>query len=117
MAIAQLPQHASHAGERTSYTASRDNATMGLRFLAVSSLAAGAILLIAGRRSAALAACGVGATIALLEDPRYASGLWQSIPSGIQSGKRMLARVEGFVEDVETQREKLHAILQRAQLR
>ncbi len=114
MAIAQLPQHASSAGSRP---ASRHNGTMGLRFLAVTSLAAGAILLIAGRRSAALAACAVGATIALLEDPHYAGDLWKSVPSGIQSGKRMLARVEGFVEDVETQREKLHGILQRAQLR
>lgn len=114
MAIAQLPQHASSAGSRS---ASLDKGTAGLRFLAVSSLAAGALLLIAGRRSAALTACAVGASIALLEDPRYASTLWKSIPSTIQSGKRMLARAEGFVEDVETQREKLHALLQRAQLR
>lgn len=117
MAIAQLPQRVASAGERTSHADSLDNSAFGLRFLAVSSLAAGAILLITGRRTAALGACAAAATMALIEDPRYAGNLWKSVPSCIQAGKRMLARVEGFVEDVEIQRERLHALVQRAQLR
>jgi len=114
MAIAQLPQRIASAGEHAD---SLNSGASGLRFLAIGSLAAGAIFLIAGRRTAALGACAAAATIALLEDPRYASNLWNHVPSYLQAGKRMLARVEGFVEDVETQRERVHALLQRAQLR
>ena len=85
------------------------------RAMAVGSLITGAVLLARGRRKAGIAVTAAGAAFALLEAPEDAIALWNSIPAGIESGKRWMTRFEGFVEELSSQGERLRAFLEKAQ--
>lgn len=121
MAIAQLSQRIPSAnkpeGEWTNRAESLESCEHWMRSLAVTSLITGAVLLARGRRKAGLVVSAAGTAMALLENPNQAASFWQSIPSRLQSGKRLLSQAEGFVEEMEIQKEKFFSLLDRARLR
>lgn len=85
------------------------------RSLAAGTLLTSGILLVLGRRKAALAVAAAGGAVALLEDPDGVRKFWNDIPSYVQSGQKLLARFEGIVEQLADQGEKLKDVLRRAQ--
>jgi len=84
------------------------------RSIAAGSLLAGAVLLLTGRRKAALAAAVTGAAVAALERPELVKEIWENMPKYLRSGHDFLLRAEDVVDDLKTKGEKLRAILSRA---
>ena len=81
------------------------------RSLAAGTLLAGVVLLIMGRRKAAVAVAAAGTAVALIEDPESVRKFWNNVPGYVQAGQRALARLEGLVEQVAEQGAKLTDIL------
>jgi hypothetical protein len=81
------------------------------RAVAAGSLIAGAYLLFAGRRKAALAVAAAGAAIAVLEHPETAREIWDKVPGYLRAGQDFMVRAEDFVEDVAKKGEKFRQAL------
>ena len=81
------------------------------RAVAAGSLIAGAYLLFAGRRKAALAVAAAGAAIAVLETPETVREIWDKVPGYLRAGQDFLVRAEDFVEDVAKKGEKFRQAL------
>ena len=84
------------------------------RSLAAGTLLASAVLLVLGRRKAALAVAAAGGAVALIEDPDSVRRFWNDIPEYVKAGQRLLARVEGLAEQAAQQGERLKDLLRRA---
>lgn len=121
MAIAQIPQQVASAAKDAAQGIKGRAASLKVnqphwsRSLAVSVLITGAVLLIRGRRKAGLATAVAGAAIALLEEPQEVKAVWKKIPVYIDSGKRFLVRLEGFIEEFSNQGDRLKGLLGKAQ--
>jgi hypothetical protein len=121
MSIAQIPEYVASASKNAAQDIKERAAFLGVkephwtRSLAVSALITGAVLLAKGKRKAGLAATVVGAAIALLEEPEEITNAWNRIPSYIDRGKRLIGRLEGFVEELSSQGDKLKRVLDKAQ--
>lgn len=85
------------------------------RALAAGSLLAGAFLLLAGRRRAALAAAVAGAAVATLEKPEVLRDLWENTPKYLRAGQDFLLRAEDVVDDLRAKAEKVRGMLSQAQ--
>ena len=83
------------------------------RTLAAGTLITSAILLVLGRRKAAIAVAAAGGAVALLEDPDGVRKFWNDIPDYVKSGQKMLGRFEGLVEQVAEQGGQLKDVLRR----
>ncbi len=87
------------------------------RALAAGSLLAGAFLLLAGRRRAALAAVVAGAAVATLEKPQMVKELWENTPKYLRCGQDFLLRAEDVVDDLRAKAEKVRGMLNQVQQR
>ena len=81
------------------------------RAVAAGSLIAGAYLVFAGRRKAALTVAAAGAAIAVLENPDMVREVWDKVPGYLRAGQDFLVRAEDFVEDVAKKGEKFRQAL------
>jgi hypothetical protein len=81
------------------------------RAVAAGSLLTSVCLLIAGKRKAALAVAATGTVVALMEDPEAIRNFWNDLPDYVRSGQKFLGRLEGFVEQIGEQGDKLHKTL------
>ncbi len=68
------------------------------RSVAAGTLLTSAVLLATGRRKAALAVVAAGTALALIEDPEGVKKFWGDIPNYVKAGQKLLARVEGLIE-------------------
>lgn len=122
MAIVQIPQQVASSAkgaaqelkDRVGQLRAADKCWT--RTAAVGSLITGAVLLAQGKRKAGITATTAGVAFILLEDPKDAKALWNSIPGYLDSGKRLLSRFEKFVEELSEQGAKLRAFLENAEL-
>jgi hypothetical protein len=89
------------------------NSVPWTRSLAAGTLLASAVLLVTGKRKAAIAVAAAGAAVALLEDPDGVRRFWGDVPSYVQAGQKLLARVEGLVEQAAEQGIRLKDVLKR----
>ena len=85
------------------------------RHVAAGSLVAGAVLLVAGHKRAALSVAAAGAAITLLERPEAAEELWTRLPDYIRSGQDFLVKAEGIVEKLGEQAARLKESMGRMQ--
>jgi hypothetical protein len=83
------------------------------RPLAAGTLLTSAILLVLGKRKAALAVAAAGGAVALIEDPDGVRKFWNDIPGYVRSGQKMLARFEGLIEQVAEQGAQFKDVLKR----
>jgi hypothetical protein len=86
-----------------------------MRILGAGSLFAGAMLLVGGKRKAALAAASVGTVLVMLEEPKNLSSAWAALPSYLQAGERLLDRLEEFAEQIATQGHRVRGFVDRIQ--
>jgi hypothetical protein len=84
------------------------------RSLAAGTLLASAVLLLTGKRKAAVAVAAAGTAVALIEDPESVRKLWDDVPHYVQAGQKVLARVEGLIEQAAEQGLRLKDILRKA---
>ena len=73
------------------------------RALVYGSFGAAAVLLLTGRRSAALGLAGVGAATLAEEYPEKFQEVWEKAPEYLEKGNRMVEGVSQFVEKVAEQ--------------
>src|SRR5277367_6384322 len=90
------------------------NSVPWTRSVAAGTLLTSAILLILGKRKAAIAVAAAGGAVALIEDPDSVRRFWNEVPDYVKAGQRLLARVEGLVEQAGEQGERLKDLLRRA---
>ncbi len=64
------------------------------------SLAGGAVLAIAGRRTLGAVLAGVGVAVLASEHPEKMEEVWQRAPEYLQKGTQILNMVSGFVERI-----------------
>jgi hypothetical protein len=83
------------------------------RTLAAGTLLTSAILLVLGKRKAALAVAAAGGAVALVEDPEGVRKFWNDIPGYVQSGQRALGRLEGLIEQFGEQGGQLKDLLKK----
>src|SRR5271154_4019837 len=92
---------------------SQTRETPWTRSLAAGTLFISAVLLVLGKRKAALAVAAAGGAVALIEDPETGRRFWNDIPSYVQSGQTMLGRLEGLIEQVAEQGSQFKDVLRR----
>jgi hypothetical protein len=81
------------------------------RSVAAGSLAAGAVLLLTGRRRSGLVVAAAGAAVALLENPEVVRDAWNSLPRYIRSGQDFIARTEDFVQELNRQGNRIRNVI------
>lgn len=91
-----------------------DNEFTWLRAVAAGSLVSGAVLLLTGRRKAALTVSGLGAAVILAEDPEGIKELWHNVPDYLQDGHELLGRLEGVLDGISEQSSRVRQLVRRA---
>jgi len=111
MVVVPLPNPAASAPARPD--AARPESNYWLRVAAGGSLLAGAILLLNGKNRIGLLATATGAALAMLDQRETVEAWWQALPGLIDDAERMLGQVEGVIENLDQQREKIRALVQK----
>lgn len=111
MVVVPLPNPVSsaHAAPGAAKTAS----SYWLRIAAGSSLVAGGILLLNGKHRAGLLATVTGTALAMLDQQEVVQAWWLALPSLIDDAERMLGQVDGVVQSLDQQREKLRTLVRK----
>ena len=84
-----------------------------VRFAASGTLVAGGLLLLNGRRRAGLAVAASGTALAMLDQQEVLCALWNALPGYIDDLQCLLGQVQNTVEEISSQRERLHRVLSR----
>ncbi len=84
-----------------------------VRVAAAGALAASGVLLMAGKRRAGLATAAAGTTLVILDQQEAVRAWWHRLPSHLEEVHKLLARVQGAIEELSVQGEKLRNTLSR----
>src|ERR1039458_168765 len=82
-----------------------------VRIAAAGTLVAGGLLLLNGRRRAGLAVAASGTALAMLDQQELLRAWWNALPGYIDDLQGMLGKVQNTVDELSSQRERLHRIL------
>ena len=88
-------------------SALEDDSVNFVRIAAAATLVASGALLLSGRRRAGLLAAATGTSLALLDQKDVLGSWWRVLPGYIGEVQYLLTQVQGTVEEVAAQREKL----------
>jgi hypothetical protein len=80
------------------------------RIAAGAALIAGGVLFLTGSRRAGVLAATSGTALALLDQQSTVRSWWQKLPRYIDDVQRLLADVQGAVDDVAVKRERLRKV-------
>jgi hypothetical protein len=94
-------------------SASESQSTNWVGLAAGGTLVAGGLLLLMGQRRAGLVAAVSGATLALLDEQETVRTWWNLLPGYIDDVQGLLSQVEGTVEELAAQRDRLRHVLNR----
>lgn len=83
------------------------------RMFAGGGLLAGGLLMLSGHRKAGLLAAASGTALALLDQQEIVRAWWDALPGYIEKVQQVVTQVEEAVDEVASQRERLHQILTR----
>jgi hypothetical protein len=84
-----------------------------IAFAAGGTLVAGGLLLLLGQRRAGLVAAASGAALALLDQQETVRSWWNALPGYIDDVQGVLGQVQGTVEELAAQRDRLRRVLDR----
>ena len=82
-----------------------------VQFVASGALVAAGLLLLNGRRRAGLAVAASGTALAMLDQQELLRAWWNALPGYIDELQGMLCKVQSTVDELSSQRERLHRIL------
>jgi len=85
-----------------------------LRYAAAGSLVAGGALLLSGCRRSGLAAAAIGTALAMIDQQETMRVWWNALPVYLDEAQSLLGRLQGAVDDVTAQQEKLRQVFSRA---
>ena len=107
MAVMPLPNPANSSHG----TAGTSDGNYWLRIAAGGSLVAGGLLLLGGKYRAGLLASIAGAALAMVDQQETVRVWWNELPGLIDDADRMLGQVQGVMENLDAQREKLKTLI------
>lgn len=81
-----------------------------LRYAAAGSLVAGGALVVSGCRRTGLLAAVVGTALAMLDQQETMRVWWNALPVYLDEAQTLLSRVQGAMDDVAAQQEKLRQV-------
>jgi len=81
--------------------------------LAAGALAASGVLLITGKRRAGMVLAASGTALALLDQQKTLESWWKVLPGYLDDVQQLLSHVQGSVDELAAQREKLDRFLPR----
>ena len=84
-----------------------------LRFAAATTLVAGSVLLLNGKKKAGLITAAAGTAVAMIDQQETMRTWWDALPGYIDATQRLLGRAQSAMEDLAVQREKLRKVLAR----
>jgi 4-amino-4-deoxy-L-arabinose transferase-like glycosyltransferase len=84
-----------------------------VRVAAAGALATSGVLLMAGKRRAGLATAAAGTTLVILDQQETVRAWWHRLPTHLEEVHKMITRVQGAIEELSVQGEKLRNILSR----
>lgn len=92
----------------------RDISNPVLRYAAAGTLVASGALFLAGCRRSGLLAAVIGTALAMIDQQETMRVWWNALPVYLDEAQLMLSRVQGAVDDVTVQQEKLRQVFSRA---
>jgi 4-amino-4-deoxy-L-arabinose transferase-like glycosyltransferase len=84
-----------------------------VRVAAAGALATSGILIMAGKRRAGLATAAAGTTLVILDQQETVRAWWHRLPNHLEEVHKMITRVQGVIEELSAQGEKLRHTLSR----
>jgi len=81
--------------------------------IAAASLAAGGALLASGKKRAGLAVAAAGTALAMVDQQEEVRRLWNALPGYMAELQEFMGRVQNALDDLSSQRERLHKIFKR----
>ena len=93
--------------------AARSKSNDWLCYSACASLLAGGVLLLTGYRRAGLLAAIAGTTLTALDQQETVRTWWNALPGLMDDANRMIGQVQNVVQNVDTQRERLRALVEK----
>jgi hypothetical protein len=107
-----MPANEADAARRSSGANSSGADSMNwIRVAAAGTLATSGVLLVTGRRRAGLLAAASGTALAMLDQKQMVRAWWEALPGYLAEVQSMLGRVQGAVDELSAQRDKLHRVL------
>jgi hypothetical protein len=84
-----------------------------IRVAAAGSLAASGVLMMAGKRRAGLAVAAAGTALVVLDQQDTVRVWWNRLPEYLGEVQQVLTRVQGAVDELSAQGERLRSVLSR----
>ena len=84
-----------------------------LSYAAGGALLAGGLLLLNGKRRAGLLTATTGAALAMLDQQDTVGAWWLALPGLIEDTEQMLNKVEGVLNNIDTQRARIRALVKK----
>jgi hypothetical protein len=111
MVVVPLPNPANDASRKPE--AARTDSHCWLRYAAGGALVASGVLLLNGKHRAGLLAAATGTALVMLDQQDTVNAWWLALPALIDDAARMLTQVEGVIDSMDAQREKLRALVKK----
>ena len=112
MVVVPLPNPASDAPAQPA--GAQAESYPWLHYAAGGALLLGGILLVSGKRRAGLLSTITGAALAMLDQQDAVQAWWVALPGLVDDASRMLHQVEGVVESLDAQREKIRTLVKKS---
>lgn len=91
----------------------REKSSPVLRYAAAGSLVAGGALYASGCRRTGLLAAVIGTALAMLDQQETMRVWWNALPVYLDEAQTLLSRVQGAMDDVSVQQERLRQVFSR----
>jgi hypothetical protein len=114
MVIVPLSKPADEEGGSMAQDEHNDVTGQMLRYAAAGSLVAGGALFLSGCRRSGLLAAVVGTALAMIDQQEAVRVWWNALPVYLDEAQSLLGRVQGAVDDVTAQQEKLRQVFSQA---
>ncbi|MGA2806585.1 MAG: hypothetical protein ABSE87_00550 [Terracidiphilus sp.] len=108
-----VPLSRTSGDARTRPEAAESETLNWVGFAAGGTLVAAGLLLLAGQRRAGMVAAASGTALAMLDQKETLRAWWDALPGYIDDVQGLLSQVQGTVEELAVQRERLRRILAR----
>lgn len=98
-------------GQMAGRDSSDDRGAEWLRISAGTTLLAGALLLLAGKRRAGLVATAAGAVLTVLDQKETVKIVWDALPGYLDKTQHMLDEAQHTIDDIAAKRDRLKSFL------
>ena len=112
MSVIPIPRQPQPASG-TPASGAEDQPSPALRLAAGSTLLAGAVLLLAGKRRAGLAVTAVGTALTLLHEKETTLRLWAALPLMLNNAQRLIGKAQTAMDELDAHRQKLRNIVRK----